>query len=65
MRNVLNKIRPKDKNQVSIDLKEVFNNFDSNSCIAEALKKLKTDKKKKISFSRKPQRKKIGVDFKI
>lgn len=40
MRNVLNKIRPKDKQQVSMDLKEVFDNFDSSSSIAKALKKL-------------------------
>ena len=41
MRNVLNKIRPKDKNQVSLDLKEVFNNFDNNSSTTEALEKLR------------------------
>ncbi len=41
MRNVLTKTRPKDKDQIAIDLKEVFNNFDSNSTVSTALDKLK------------------------
>ena len=40
MRNLLNKVRPKHKQQVSLDLKEVFNNFDSNSSVEKAMKKL-------------------------
>jgi transposase-like protein len=40
MRNVLNKIRPKDKKEVTRDLKEVFNNFDSHSSTTQAFEKL-------------------------
>ena len=36
MRNLLNKVRPKHKQQVSLDLKAVFNNFDSNSSVEKA-----------------------------
>ena len=40
-RNVLNKIRPKDKNKVSSDLNNVFNNFDESATIEKAQNKLK------------------------
>lgn len=40
MRCVLNKVRPKDKNIVAEDLKEVFNNFEISSTIADAERKL-------------------------
>lgn len=40
MRNVLNKVRPKEKDQVAMDLKEVFNNFDANSSVPKAMEKL-------------------------
>ena len=39
-RNILNKVRPRDKQAVSHDLKEVFNNFDSNSSIELSKEKL-------------------------
>ena len=39
MRNVLNKTSPKDKKEVSEDLKEVFNNFDERATLKKALKK--------------------------
>ena len=39
-RNVLNKIRPKDKEEVASDIKSVFNNFESSSSMVEAEKKL-------------------------
>lgn len=41
MRNILNKVRPKDKQEVAKELKEVFNNFDKDSSIEEAQNKLK------------------------
>lgn len=40
MRNVLNKISPKDKNEVASDLKEVFDNFDKDATINKAMKKI-------------------------
>lgn len=40
MRNVLNKIRPKDKHEASRDLTHVFNNFSSDSTVEEAGNKL-------------------------
>lgn len=40
MRNVLNTIRPKEKQEVANDLKEVFNNFDSESTVEKAQIKL-------------------------
>lgn len=40
-RNILNKVRPKDKAAFSIDLKQAFNNFDKDSTIKEAQNKLK------------------------
>ncbi len=40
MRNVLNKIRPKEKEQVAQDLKEVFDNFDEGSNLSKAEIKL-------------------------
>ena len=39
-RNVLNKIRPQDKAEVSKDLSQVFNNFDKDSTIKQAEDKL-------------------------
>lgn len=39
-RNILNKVRPRDKQAVSNDLKEIFNNFDSNSTLEKAKDKL-------------------------
>ena len=39
MRNVLNKIAPKDKAEVASDLKEVFNNFEEHATLDIALKK--------------------------
>jgi len=41
-RNILNKIRPKEKEEVAVDIKSVFNNFENNSSIEEAEKKLKS-----------------------
>jgi len=41
MRNVLNKVRPKDKTIVASEIKEVFNNFESTSSIEKAMQKLK------------------------
>lgn len=40
MRNILNKTRPKDKAELAEDLKEVFNNFDSDATIEKALVKV-------------------------
>lgn len=40
MRNILNKTRPKDKKEMAEDLQEVFNNFDNDSTIKNALKKV-------------------------
>ncbi len=40
-RNILNKIRPRDKQAFAQDLKEVFNNFDKTSTKSEALRKIK------------------------
>ena len=40
MRNILNQIRPKDKDELAEDLKEVFNNFDQNSSLAKAKEKV-------------------------
>lgn len=40
MRYVLNKIRPKDKEEVAKDLKHVFDNFDKESSLEEATSKL-------------------------
>jgi len=42
MRNVLNKIRPKEKQEVAIDLKHVFDNFTEESSIEKAIDKLHT-----------------------
>ena len=39
-RNMLNKIRPKDKQEFARDLKQVFNNFDKTSTKSEALRKI-------------------------
>ncbi len=39
MRNVLNKTSPKDKKEVAVDLKKVFDNFDRSDTINKALKK--------------------------
>lgn len=39
MRNILNKVSPKDKKEVSSDLKNVFDNFDQNATIKKALRK--------------------------
>lgn len=39
-RNILNKVRPRDKGSFSHDLKMAFNNFDKDSSKEEALKKL-------------------------
>jgi transposase-like protein len=39
MRNVLNKTRPKDKKEVSEDLKEIFDNFTKHDTIESALEK--------------------------
>ena len=39
-RNILNKIRPKDKQEFALDLKQVFNNFDKTSTKSEALEKI-------------------------
>lgn len=52
MRNILNKVRPKDKEAVANDLKEVFDNFDKDSSLNTA--KIKLDKfvqKCKILYS--------------
>lgn len=38
-RNILNKTKPKDKKEVSNDLKKVFDNFEENDTIERALKK--------------------------
>ena len=40
MRNILNKISPKDKNDVAQDLKYVFDNFDNNATIEKAMNKV-------------------------
>jgi len=40
-RNVLNKVRPRDKQALAYDIKEVFNNLDSNSTLEGA--KIKSD----------------------
>lgn len=40
MRNVLNDIRPKEKAEVAVDLKEVFNNFDASATKEHAYKKV-------------------------
>jgi transposase-like protein len=42
MRNILNKVRPKEKEEVAKDLKEVFDNFDKDSSLE--LAKIKLDK---------------------
>ena len=39
-RSLLNKVRPKDKASFGYDLKDAFNNFDNNSSIDSAMKKL-------------------------
>ena len=39
MRNILNKTRPKDKAEMAEDLKEVFDNFDSDATIEKGLEK--------------------------
>ena len=41
MRNVLNKVAPKDKKEVSEDLKKVFSNFEKNDTLKKALTKTK------------------------
>lgn len=40
MRNILNKISPKDKNDVANDLKHVFDNFDNDATIEKAMNKV-------------------------
>jgi len=40
MRNLLNKVRPKDKPAIAQDLKEVFNNFETTSTLVHAQNKL-------------------------
>lgn len=40
MRNILSKVRPKDKSDISQDLKNIFDNFDKTSTIQEAKEKL-------------------------
>ena len=40
-RNLLNKVRPKEKVAFGQDLKQIFNNFDKNSSREEAMKKIK------------------------
>lgn len=40
MRNILKKTRPKDKMEMAIDLKEVFNNFSENDTVENGLKKV-------------------------
>lgn len=40
MRNVINKVRPKEKSAVAEDLKKVFDNFDQNSTLENAMNKL-------------------------
>ena len=45
-RDMLNKIRPKDKQEFALDLKQVFNNFDKTSTKSEALGKIMTLKNK-------------------
>ena len=40
MRSILNKVRPKDKQEVAQDLKHVFDNFDKDSNLEQANKKL-------------------------
>ncbi len=40
MRNILNKTRPKDKAEMAIDLKELFDNFSENDTTEKALKKV-------------------------
>lgn len=53
MRNILNKTRPKDKAEMAIDLKELFNNFSENDTIEKALKKVDIFIEKwKIKYSR-------------
>jgi putative transposase len=42
MRNVLNKVRPKEKKAVAEELNQVFNNFDKDSSLEEAQAKLDT-----------------------
>lgn len=39
-RNLLNKVRPKEKQEFASDLKEVFNNFDKYDTIGNAMKKI-------------------------
>ena len=41
IRNVLNKVRPKEKQEVAIDIKKVFDNFSENDTIENGEKKLK------------------------
>lgn len=40
MRNILNKTRPQDKTEMAEDLKNVFDNFDSNATLENALNKM-------------------------
>ena len=40
-RNILNKIRPKDKAEFALDLKEIFNNFETTSTKEHAMEKIK------------------------
>lgn len=40
MRNILNKTRPQDKNEMAKDLKKVFDNFDENSTLEKAMRKV-------------------------
>ena len=44
-RNILNKIRPRDKAQFASDLKQVFNNFESTSTKEQAMEKVKKIKR--------------------
>lgn len=40
MRNVVNKVRPKDKKEVAQELNQVFNNFEEDSSLEKAKAKL-------------------------
>lgn len=46
MRNILNRTAPKDKQEVACDLKNVFDNFDKNDTIKQAMEKTKEFLKK-------------------
>lgn len=46
MRNILNRTAPKDKQEVACDLKNIFDNFDKNDTIKQAMEKTKEFLKK-------------------